>query len=309
MSRSRHRCVLIVLAAVALAGGGCALLQPLSSAFVWPGSSGTQQSLLPPIRPARDALQIDVTFVERPVGDPLLGNSLWSGVDRVGAVIDPNERQSLDRLGLRVGNAGTTPCQSLERLLQPIDAVDSGAARNNVRMPMQSFWIRSAEESPIETNSLAKCSVDVPLPSGTKEKKYENFKSILRLSTQRLQDGWARLEFIPEIHYGAKRLRPMPSPDGSADGWQQRESQEVDPLFAQRFSVKLKVGEMIVITADPDQPHSFGHFGFVREDPAKGAMQRLLVVRLSKMTRIEPIYSRSGPLEHSAPAEKSLSAR
>ena len=208
------------------------LLQPLSSAFVWPGSSGTQQSLLPPIRPARDALQIDVTFVERPVGDPLWETR--SGRESIGSErssIQTSDSHWID-WDCTVGNAGTTPCQSLERLLQPIDAVDSGAARNNVRMPMQSFSIRSAEESPIETNSLAKCSVDVPLPSGTKEKKYENFKSILRLSTQRLQDGWARLEFIPEIHYGAKRLRPMPSPDGSADGWQQRESQEVDPLFA-----------------------------------------------------------------------------
>jgi hypothetical protein len=72
--------------------------------------------------------------------------------------------------------------------------------------------------------------------------------------------------------------------------WQPKESQEIDSL-PQRFSLKLHVGEMAVITTAPDNPRSFGHHAFVREDAANGAIQRLLVVRLSNMSRIDPVYS------------------
>ena len=157
-------------------------------------------------------------------------------------------------------------------------------------MPLkkQTFCLRNAETCSIETNTLAKCTVELPLYTGAKEKKYENFKSVLRLTAYRVQDGWARLEFAPEIHHGVDRLRPMVA----NGGWQSREGQETDVL-PQRFSLKLHVGEIAVMTAAPEKPHSFGYNAFVREDATDGPLQRLLVVRLSNMSRVDPVYSTS----------------
>jgi hypothetical protein len=286
MFRSRFAAALAVLAAVAAAVCGCTLLTPMADVFAFRPSANGAQSLLTPIRPAPDALQIDVVFVERPYGDPLLGKSLWNDVDQV-AGFDSTELAGLTQLGLLVGNAGANPCPALERMLRDsADPLDAAAAKNCMPLKKETFCLRNAESSSIVTNSVPHCTLDVPLYSGSKEKKYDNFKSVLRMTAHRLQDGWARLEFAPEIHYGMERLRPIVV----GGNWQPQESQEKDAL-PQRFSLKLHVGEMALMTATPASPRSFGHQAFVHDDAEKGSLQRLLVIRLSNMSRFDSVYS------------------
>ena len=286
MLRSRFAAAIAVLVACAAAVCGCTLLTPMSDAFVFrSGSSGTQ-NVLTPLRPARDALQIDVVFVERPLGDPLLGKTLWNDIDQV-AGFESSELDAVKQLGFLIGNAGANPCPALERMLrESADPLDDADAKNCLRLKKQTFCLRSSQASSIETNAVPHCTFDLPLFSGPREKKYDNFKSVLRLTAVRLQDGWAKLEFAPEIHHGMDRVRPMVV----NGGWQAKESQEVDTL-PQRFSLKLHVGEMAVMTAAPADSRSFGHYAFIREDAEKGPVQRLLVVRLSNMSRIDPVYS------------------
>ncbi len=180
----------------------------MADVFTYRPPSGGSGNLLTPLRPARDALQIDVVFVERPLGDPLLGKTLWNDVDQV-AGFDSTELDGLKQLGILIGNSGQNPCPALERMLrETADPLEAEAARNCMPLKKQTFCLRNAETCSIETNALAKCTVELPLYTGAKEKTYENFKSILRLTAFRVQDGWARLEFAPEIHHGVDRLRP-----------------------------------------------------------------------------------------------------
>jgi len=66
--------------------------------------------------------------------------------------------------------------------------------------------------------------------------------------------------------------------------------------LAQRFSVKLHVGEMVVITADaPENARLFGTQVFVRDQRGTGTLQRVLIVRLANMSRIDPVYAEPGP--------------
>ena len=102
-----------------------------------------------------------------------------------------------------------------------------------------------------------------------------------------LQDGWARLEFAPEIHHGDRTL----AADGYGRRWQPQESQEIDVL-PQHFSLKLHVGEMAVITAAPEKPHSYGHKAFVRKDA----------------TGSPPATARGAALEHVADGSRLLHA-
>jgi hypothetical protein len=286
MLGSRSTAVIAVLLACAAAVCGCTLLAPMSDVFVFRSNGNGAQNLLTPLRPARDALQIDVVFVERPLGDPVLGKSLWNDIDQV-AGFESTELDSVKQLGLLIGNAGANPGPALERMLrESADPLDADDAKNCLRLNKQTFCLRNSESSSIETNEAAHCTLDLPLFTGPREKKYDNFKSILRLTALRLQDGWAKLEFAPEIHHGIERVRPMVI----NGGWQQKDSQEIDTL-PQRFSLKLHVGEMAVMTAAPASPRSFGHSAFIREDAEKGPVQRLLVVRLSNMSRIDAVYS------------------
>jgi hypothetical protein len=296
MARSHFAAALAVLTACAAAVCGCTLLKPMADVFAYRPPSGGTGNLLTPLRPARDALQIDVVFVERPLGDPLLGKTLWNDVDQV-AGFDSTELDGLKQLGILIGNSGQNPCPALERMLrETADPLEAEAVRNCMPLKKQTFCLRNAETCSIETNALAKCTVELPLYTGSKEKTYENFKSVLRLTALRVQDGWARLEFAPEIHHGVDRLRPMVA----NGGWQSREGQETDVL-PQRFSLKLHVGEIAVMTTAPEKPRSFGHNAFVREDATVGPLQRLLVVRLSNMSRVDPVYSTSETATAGAP--------
>jgi hypothetical protein len=288
----------------ALAGAsvvcGCTLLKPFGDVFgFWPPAVTTTTTALPPIQPSREAVQIEFTFVERPVGDPLLKDALWGQIDQVGAVT-ADEAEVLKRLGLRVGNAGATVCPALEKLLRDSAPTDGPASDNRISVKKETLCIGPGVSPPIATNSARKCTIDVPVSSGTQERTYDNFKSVLRLTAHRLQDGWARLEFVPEIHFGQERLRPTSGTTGLQNVWQPDMSQEVESLLVQRFSVKLHVGEMVVITADPNNPKLFGPHAFIRDQPSEGGLQRLLIVRLSNMSRIDPIYSESGVVERAS---------
>jgi hypothetical protein len=292
------RTALVGVALGALAVCGCSLFQAGLDVFAfWPTTKMGSDQALPPIRPARDAMQIEITFVERSVGDPLLGNALWRDIDQLGAV-SSNERDVLKRLGLRIGNVGATPGGALEKMLHLSDAIDT--APENAKLPVHRVYLRSSEGSSIDTNTVASCTIDVPLQSGTKETTYKNFKGVLRMTAHRLQDEWAQLEFVPEIHHGVDRLRPMPA----KGGWQTKESPEVDALLTQRFSIKLHVGEMALMTTDGSGPRSFGHQCFVSDEPRKGPIQRVLVVRLANMSRIEPLYAPSRLSEQTLPGRK-----
>jgi hypothetical protein len=257
-------------------------------AFWTPESSGGTNPLTPVV-PARDAIQLEVTFVERPLGDPLLGTQLWSGIDQVGAVARKEEREALNRLGLQVGNAGAAPCPALEQMLElNKDAI--AVHNDSIAAPVRQVFYVEANQSPaIQANSHEECAIDVPTLSGVAARNYTRFQGVLRITARRLQDGWVQIDFTPEIHHGERRWRPV----ASSSGWQGRDTPEIDALLAHRFSMRLHVGEMAVITGDSHSTRSFGHQCFVAGEASQGEKQRLLVVRVADMAKIEPVHSAS----------------
>ena len=171
----------------------------------------------------------------------------------------------------------------LRESADPFDAADT---KNCLRLKKQTFCLRNSESSSIETNTRAALHARFAAVHRPPRKEIRQLQKHSAADGPALQDGWAKLEFAPEIHHGIERVRPIVI-DGS---WQPKESQEIDTL-PQRFSLKLHVGEMAVMTAAPAESRSFGHHAFIREDAEKGPVQRLLVVRLSNMSRIDPVYS------------------
>jgi hypothetical protein len=121
---------------------------------------------------------------------------------------------------------------------------------------------------------------------GAEPKEFRDARFVFRVKAERDQDGWARIEFLPEIHHGEYRLRRVPG----GVGFQLRTSQDVYPLYSQRFSLMLNVGEMAVITTDGENSASVGGHFFLG-DGANARVQRVLVVRLSNMTKTDPVYA------------------
>ena len=95
------------------------------------------------------------------------------------------------------------------------------------------------------------------------------------MKANRLQEGWVRIDFQPEIHYGDQQIRRT----AAAEDWELRMSQKIDVRFAQKFSLKMNVGELAIITATPDNDGTLGDGFFCHEDRGL-KKQRVLIVRI-----------------------------
>ncbi len=269
MSPACYRLTWLAVVMTALAGAsGCAL---------WNGDESmgpTGRSLLKQVTPQADAIELEVSFVERPVGDPLLGSSLWDELDTI-STLDPTVLTSLRRNGFRFGVAGSEPPRNLLAAMGVV-----GGRYNGHR-----YSQRSGQAMTIDTwPAYATCRVSLDEAGERRQQTYKQARCTFRMTPERLQDGWVRVEFIPEIHHGELKMRAVPGDQG----WQPVGSQLVDPLFDQRFSVALNLGETVVLSADGDDPESVGHH-FFRGGTTGHKLQRLLIVRLVDMRRIDGV--------------------
>jgi hypothetical protein len=286
MRTFRRREVLTIFAASIAAASGCALFEEGQGLLTRTARFG-DRNLLPPISAPRDAMKIDIVLVERPLGDRLVGPALWQEIDQVG-VLPSETREQLREVGIRVGNAGSSPSPTLERLLDikssPIAAATDDAknlvGRYRVLLP--------GAEDLITTNHFEKCTLEIPGRKSVIEKEYLNANGVFRVRVHKVQDGWARLDFQPEIHSGQSMMRTIATKTGLGSTF----SQEVDPFLDRCFSVNLHVGEMVVITADGDNPRSLGSRCFYAGNDEDRVMQRVLVVRLANMSKTDSVYAK-----------------
>lgn len=241
---------------------------------------------LPPIPVAREAMQLEFVFIQRPESDPLLGKSLWRDIDQVSA-LSPEIRSSLIQNGFRIGHVGSTPPRTLQTLLSLTEAPSEQSSNNSRQMTVRRFYLQSGAETEIQASGYSpEMTVDVVTAGESATHEFQNARCVFRVTAERIQDGWAKLQFQPEIHYDAAQLRPT----ATESDWQLRPRQKLMPFFDQRFSILLNVGEMAILSADSKSENSLGRQFFVEEQHGV-PMQRLLVVRLANMKRIEPVYA------------------
>lgn len=248
-----------------------------------------QVKKLPSLSAPPDAMRFDVVFVERPVGDALMGPKLWQSVDELGAH-EKGKSEILRRNGLRAGVVGSTPPAALQTLLGlKSDFAYEPTAERSKHLTGQQITLRSEGETEIQVSPV--------VPEGTVEisdsrqmiaRSYNQCCGMFRVVAHRLQDGWARMEFIPVIRHGAESLHHV----AGSEGWQFANGQKSESFYSQKFEVTLSVGEMAVISADDIAANSLGQLFFIGKShlPStngatedKGDVHRMLVIRLSDM--------------------------
>ncbi len=271
---------------------GCALME--EGALLGLGKYAEKRTAqkLPSIPVSQDAMQVEIVFIERPIVDPLLGSTLWNEIDEVGA-IELMDQESLKQNGFRVGHVSSVPPMALQTLLGlKSNLGDVNKKDESLLLSGRRLMLRSGVPTDIQTSGFyEKCSLQ--LFEDDKEellevKEFEQARCVMRVKAHKVQDGWARLEFTPEIHYGAQQLRRTPT----NIGWQLENRQNTTPLYNQKFEVTLNVGEMTVITAtDELMPDSAGQLFFRGQGP-KSKIQKLLVVRLSNMSKMDVVRTK-----------------
>jgi len=286
---------LLLVAALQMIGGCRLFERNVSRMADSPNISSSSQTSLPTVRRMPETVGLEIIFAKRPVDDPLLSDEqLWQGVDTVGA-LRPELRLRLQRNGLQVGHASSAANPAIETMLgltsestgirAPVDSRKLVGRR--VIRPVGGF-------TEVETNHPVR-KLHFTLDDQDEQQdepdsqplEFENARCVLRVKAERLQDGWAKLEFTPEIHHGRLGWRPM----ATEVGWKGTTSQKVHRLYHHRFSLTLNTGEMAVITGNHNRPGSLGARFFLDGN----GMQRVLFVRLADVATREPISTTAPP--------------
>jgi hypothetical protein len=252
---------------------GCALFAPLESGE----SLTTSRPLLPPLRTAANAIQLQIIFVDRPADDPVLNQLVWQEVDQVGAT-PPALRTVLQDNGLRVAQSGASVPPTLQALL---GLASEAAPADAAAMSGRQLTLISGQASELVVReSLDTCTVRYVINSQEEAAEFQQARGLFRVCPVRLQDGWVRLEVTPEIHYGESRMRHTPT----EEGWALKAGQNADARHALKFQVTLNSGEMLLVGAADAAPDTLGRRFFFHEQDGR-MQQRLLVVRLADAGR------------------------
>jgi hypothetical protein len=276
-----------VLGLCLLAGGlsGCALLRSSANSSSNSTAENSTNSPLKKLSPSVDAIQLDVLFVERPIGDPTLGSTLWSRLDQV-STLPAATLANLDRNGFRFGVAPSDPPPALQAALGMTGEMVPRDESQAYGFSGSSTARRSGEEISVDAwSGYGQCEIAIDRNGKPEHNSYQNARCVFRVKVERVQDGWAKLEITPEIHHGEMRLRRV------ADqlNWTTRPSQLIDPQYDQRFTVELNLGEMVVLGAGDGAKTSLGSH-FFRGGTTDNHSQRLLIIRLKDMRRVQGIY-------------------
>jgi hypothetical protein len=267
---------------IVLAGIACCAV--LTATGCWTLSINHRQAaakpVLPPLVKPKDALTLEVYYISRPAGDPLLSDALWRQLDE-NAVQSPEIRARLRSAGLRVGLAGSNAPQTLRAAEQQSTSESAGAGAR--RIPLLAGQETSLEAAIIpEAFSLRTMGA-----AGEAVRPYEGARCILRISGEREQEGWVRLHFQPELHHGPVTIQPK-----AGDGdWKFQQGQKVDRLYEQCFDVELNIGELLVVGAARDAEEDLIGARFFRSGTPPSASERVMVIRVADIQQIEPVRS------------------
>jgi hypothetical protein len=280
---------------------GCEMFRPANDLPT------TTARKIPHLRPPTGSIQLEAMYVERPVGEPLLGDELWRHVDQL-ASIDAQTRRRIRENGFRVGVVGANPPVALQKMLGlKSDFVSDPDAESAKQLVGQRFFPISGGEVDIQVSRpYRECTLETASGHEGEPRHFENAVCKYRVRAVRIQDGWVGLQFLPQISHGDDHLRHAV---GDA-GWRFQNGQQTESFFLERFDLKLSVGDMAVITCDDDDAGKLGHLFFCgpsalqpSRETAVGAfdaeapppsqngacaIQRLLIVRLAGMDESEP---------------------
>ncbi len=266
----------------------CASLCPLGCRLLFPDrpASALYQSAEESSAPERVTISLDVAVARRPVTDPLL-KLIWDDVDEVG-VLTHEEREQLNANGFRVGVAGSGIPSALQTMLrdsvQPQRSVMPASGSSRLLPGASHLTLFHGQDTLVEITGLQH---EISFSEITDDRdeaeltSYENARCVFRVTVEKIQDGWVRVRFLPEIHHGSTANRPV---FGDA-GLQYKATQRIQPLYRYQFELTLNSGEVAIVGAADDTENRAGTRFFTTEEAGQ-QMRRLITIRFVETSTI-----------------------
>lgn len=263
---------------------GCALLLPGCQGLFTNDKATIEEEvksqLLKPIPKMRDGIRLDVFHVDRPVGDPRIGESMWKAISQGGS-LDPATIRSLDENGFRFGTVPANPPIALQSLILA-NSSKSKSPSTGERTLHKSFAFPTGQNAILDIMQLPEgLEVVIPGPEGNRPLTLHSARAILRVLAEKIEDGWARLEIVPEIHHGEMRTRAV----AGEREWMMGYSQAVEPLYQLKFHVELNRGEMAVIGLKDQDKTPIGRWFF--RNQIEAALERVMMIRLADVFAVQ----------------------
>ncbi len=275
----KTRMVLLLLACATTTLSGCALLF---------GQGSTEELSTAAAQPVvqRNIIRLDIAVAERPEEDSLL-ELLWDDVDEIG-VLEADSKRLLNANGFRVGVAGSSLPSSLQTILrEAAEQLSSQRPLNHApgQLPgALQVTLFDKQETVFEVTRNGQLSYIEVDENGDPISDPTSFKSsrcVIRLTADRMQDGWIKLRFLPEIHHGLNSNRPMVGDQGL----QFMQSQRVQPLYMYQFEVTLNPGEVAIVGPNESDEHTPG-CRFFKVEGANGLLEKLITVRFLETSTV-----------------------
>ncbi len=231
--------------------------------------------LLKPIPQMKNGIRLDVFRVDRHVGDPRIGESMWKAVSQGGS-LDPATIRRLNEHGFRFGTVPANPPVSLQSLIL---ATNSGSAERTLH---ESMAFPTGGQAILDVMPLPEgMDILIPGPEGSRPLRLHAAKAVLNIRADKIEEGWARLEVVPEIHHGEVTNRPV----AGESEWLLRNSQAVEPLYQFKFHVELNRGEMAVVGLHDQAKSPVGRWFF--RNQLEAALERVMMIRMADVFTVQ----------------------
>lgn len=221
---------------------------------------------------------MEVYFIDRRIGDPLIGDSLWESLHSVSS-LDTTTRTRLLQDGFRIGMSASRPPRSLQVLMNHSDENDPTR-----RAEVKSYMVFSDHQTLIACRDIENGTSVHRLPLEGEPQTFvvnQGF-TLFKVQVSRVEDGWAKLVVIPEIQHGSNTLKPT----ATDSAWTLSDRRKAVTLFENRFAAELNVGEILVLGMTRDgQGKMASHF--FHSDKVNG-LERLMMIRIADIRTVNP---------------------
>ncbi|WP_029247782.1 hypothetical protein [Schlesneria paludicola] len=252
-------------------------------------TTSANRPILPPLQASPDSIQLDIFLLERPADDHLLCREVWKDVDEIGAIPDSELRGSLRTNGFQVGVVPSNPPPSIQKLLGMRAEISSEVSDDSKPLMGNHHFLSPGGQLEVETGiTHQQCRFTVREKGRIKTLDFERARGVMRVRATRLQEGWVRVDFQPEIHHGEPGMMRYAALERE---FGYRGGQNIDVRHALKFSVNMNLGNLTLISCTSDDQDTVGDcfFGYTEQSTKK---QRVLVVRAVDSSSLRQSHGR-----------------
>lgn len=253
-------------------------------------------AMLPPMKASSDSVGVEIYFIRRSVTNVDSAKELWENVSELPFPEQTRHQMRLNgfRFGV-LGSAQTTALIDMLNLVNPgshahadswEEAIqfdkDEKVMRRNVEL--NSGQPAEALASDVYDNLTVLQKTDDSLGG----ESFQQAQCVFRINSSPRPDNAIDLTILPEIQYGPQRQQYVYE-QGAVRMEFGRNRKTFDAL---QMKVKLKPGEMVVLSCQPDQSASLGA-QFFTDASIRGDYQKIMIIRLARL-RSDPLFPENG---------------